>query len=72
MVFIKRSWREEIKKTFDYDPLLCPDCNIEMELIDICFEGRESYPTGRTPPVEPPPIHQYSQQERMQLIITLI
>ena len=72
MVLIKRSWREEIKKTFDYDPLLCPECNIEMELIDICFEGTESYPMEEPPPVEPPPVHQYSQQERMQLIITLI
>jgi hypothetical protein len=72
MIFIKRSWREEIKRSFDYDPLLCPECNIEMELIDICFEGTESYPTEEPPPVEPPPVHQYSQLERMKLIISLI
>jgi hypothetical protein len=72
MVFIKRSWREEIKKTFDYDPLLCPDCNIEMELIDICFEGSDSYPTEEPPPVEPPPNIKLSQQERMHLIVALI
>ncbi len=72
MILIKRSWREEIKKTFDYDPLLCPDCNIEMELIGVCYEGTESYPAEDPPPVEPPPVHQYSQQERMKLIITLI
>jgi hypothetical protein len=41
------------------------------QLIDICFEGTESYPTEEPPPVEPPSIHQ-SQQERMLLIITLI
>jgi hypothetical protein len=72
MVLIKRSWREEIKKTFNYDPILCPDCNIEMELIDICFEGSDSYPTEEPPPVEPPPNIKFSQQERMQLIIKLI
>ena len=72
IVLIKKSWREEIKKTFNYDPLLCPDCNIEMELIDICFEGSDSYPTEEPPPVEPPPNIKLSQQERMQLIIALI
>lgn len=71
-ILIKRSWREEIKKTFDYDPLLCLDCNIEMELIDICFEGSDSYPTEKPPPVEPPPNIKLSQQERMQLIVALI
>jgi hypothetical protein len=72
IVLIKKSWREEIKKTFNYDPLLCPDCNIEMELMDICFEGSDSYPTEEPPPVEPPPNIKFSQQERMQLIIALI
>ena len=72
MVLIKRSWREEIEKTFGYDPISCPDCKIEMELIAVCFEGTESYPAEEPPPVEPPPMNQYSQQERMQLIITLI
>jgi hypothetical protein len=71
-VLIKKSWREEIKKTFNYDPLLCPSCNIEMELIAICFEGSESYPTEEPPPVEPPPNIKLSQQERMQLIVGLI
>ena len=72
MVIIKKSWGEEIKKTFHYDPLICPDCNIEMELIDICFEGSDSYPTEELPPVEPPPNIKLSQQERIQLIIALI
>ncbi len=72
IVHIKRSWREEIKKTFDYDPILCPDCNIEMELIDICFEGSDSYPAEEPPPVEPPHNIKLSQQERMQLIVALI
>ena len=72
MIFIKRSWREEIKKTFDYDPLICPNCKNEMELIGICYEGTDSYPTEEPPPFEPPPVHQLSQQERMQLIIKLI
>jgi len=43
-----------------------------MELIGICYEGTDSYPTEEPPPVEPPSIHQLSQQKRMQLIITLI
>ena len=43
-----------------------------MELIDICFEGSDSYPTEEPPPVEPPPSIKLSQQERMQLIIALI
>ncbi len=72
MILIKRSWREEIKKTFDYDPILCPICNIEMELIGICYDGTESYPTEDPPPVKPPPHIKLSQQERMQLIVALI
>jgi hypothetical protein len=72
MIFIKKSWREEIKKTFNYDPLMCPDCNIEMELIEICYEGTESYPTEEPPPVEPPPDIKLSQQERMRMIIAMI
>ena len=43
-----------------------------MELVGICFEGSESYPIEEPKPVEPPPVHQYSQQERMCLIISLI
>lgn len=70
--FIKKTWREEIKKTFNNDPLLCPKCKIEMELVGICYEGSESYPTEELKPVEPPPLKKYSQQERMALIITLI
>lgn len=72
MVIIKRSWREEIKNTFDYDPLICPYCNTEMELIGICYEGTESYPADDLPPVKPPPNIEFSQQERMQLIVALI
>ncbi|GFO98139.1 transposase for insertion sequence element IS801 [groundwater metagenome] len=68
IVLIKRSWREEIKKTFEYDPLICPHCNTEMELIGICYEGTESYPTDDPQPVKPPPNIKFSQQERMQLI----
>jgi hypothetical protein len=72
IILIKRSWREEIKRTFDYDPLICPRCKIEMELIGTCYEGTESYPTEEPPPVEPPPNIKHSQQERMRLIISLI
>ncbi len=43
-----------------------------MELIGICYEGTESYPTEEPPPVEPPPNIKLSQQERMQLIVLLI
>ncbi len=60
------------KKTFNYDPLICPNCKIEMELIEICFEGSESYPNDDIPPVKPPPNIELSQQERMQLIVALI
>jgi len=67
MILIKRSWREEIKRTFNYDPIICPNCKIEMELIGICYEGTDSYPTE-----EPPPNVKLSQQERIRLIISLI
>ncbi|MBU4492699.1 MAG: hypothetical protein KKD69_09600, partial [Euryarchaeota archaeon] len=70
--FLAMFLKKIFKKTFNYDPLICPNCNIEMELIEICFEGSESYPTEEPPPVVPPPDHQYSQQERMQLVIRLI
>lgn len=44
LILIKRIWREEIKKIFDYDPLICPNCKNELKLIGICYEGTESYP----------------------------
>jgi hypothetical protein len=72
VIFIKRSWREEIKRTFNYDPLICPKCKIEMELIGICYEGTASYPTEQPPPVEPPPNIKFSQQDRIRYIISLI
>jgi hypothetical protein len=43
-----------------------------MELIDICFEGSDSYPAEEPPTVEPPPNIKPSQHERMQLIVVLI
>lgn len=72
MIIIKKSWREEIKRTFDYDPIICPNCKIEMELIGICYEGTDSYPTEEPSPVEPPPNIKLSQQERIRFIISLI
>ncbi|MCD4810943.1 MAG: transposase [Methanosarcinales archaeon] len=71
---IIRSWRDEIKRVFQYDPLLCPNCNTEMELVEICYEGSENYPTDdETFSCKPPPSNRnLSQQERMQLIIALI
>jgi hypothetical protein len=72
IIFIKRSWREEIKKTFQYDPLICPYCETEMELIEICYEGTESYPNEEPQPVEPPPNIKFSQQDRIRYIISLI
>lgn len=72
MILIKKSWRDEIKKTFDYDPLICPYCNTEMELVGICYEGTGSYPAVDLPPVKPPPNVKFSQQQRIQLIVALI
>jgi hypothetical protein len=71
---IIRSWRDEIKRVFQYDPLLCPNCKTEMELIEICYEGSEDYPTDEKPfSCKPPPsTRNLSQQQRMQLIIALI
>ncbi|MDP2845061.1 MAG: hypothetical protein Q8N79_03170 [Candidatus Methanoperedens sp.] len=43
-----------------------------MELIGICYEGTESYPIDNPQPVKPPPNIKLSQQERMQLIVSLI
>jgi uncharacterized Zn finger protein (UPF0148 family) len=73
-ILIKRSWRDEIKRTFHNDPLKCPNCGTEMELVEICFEGSESYPDEEPPPSKPPPPQNrtLSQQERLQLIIALI
>ena len=73
MILIKKSWRDEIKKTFDYDPLICPYCNTEMELIGICYEGTENYPVNDLYPGKPPPeVSFLSQQEKMQLVVSLI
>jgi hypothetical protein len=71
---IIRSWRDEIKRVFQYDPLLCPNCNTEMELIEICYEGSENYPTEDEPlSGKPPPSNRnLAQRERMQLILALI
>jgi uncharacterized Zn finger protein (UPF0148 family) len=72
-ILIKRSWREEIKRVFQHDPLLCPNCKTEMELVGICCEGSESYPSEEPPPDKPPPQNvKLSQQERIQIIIALI
>ena len=72
-ILIIRSWRYEIKRTFNYDPLVCPNCKTEMELVDICYEGSVSYPCDELPPDKPPPQNRnLSQQKRMQLIIALI
>ena len=43
-----------------------------MELIGICYEGTESYPTEEPAPVEPPSDYQYSQQDRIRFIISVI
>jgi len=71
---IIRSWRDEIKRVFQYDPLLCPNCKTEMKLVEICYEGSEDYPIEeKTYSCKPPPSNRnFSQQERMQLIIALI
>jgi len=72
IIFTKKSWREEIKKTFKYDPLICPYCETEMELIGTCYEGTDSYPTEEPQPVEPPSVCQYSQQDRIRFILSVI
>jgi uncharacterized Zn finger protein (UPF0148 family) len=72
IILNKRSWREEIKKTFQYDPLICPYCETEMELIGICYEGTASYPTEEPKPVEPPPDYRYRQQDRIRFITSVI
>lgn len=73
-VLIKRSWRDEIKRVFNDDPLLCPNCKTEMELVGICYEGSESYPIAEPPPPDKPPPQNsgINQQERVRIIITLI
>jgi len=43
-----------------------------MELIGICYEGTESYPTEEPQPVEPPPDYSHSQQDRIRFLISVI
>lgn len=71
---IIRSWRDEIKRVFHYDPLICPNCKTEMELVEVCYGGSETYPSAEEFfSCKPPPLNRnLSQQERMQLIIALI
>ena len=64
-----RSRRDKIRRVFQYDPLLCPNCKTEMELVEICYYGSEDYPTEEEPP---PSNRNLIQQERIQLIIALI
>lgn len=45
---------------------------MEMELVEICYEGSESYPTDPPPDKPPPQKRILSQQERLQVIIALI
>jgi hypothetical protein len=72
-ILITRSWRDEIKRVFQYDPLLCPNCKIEMELVEICYWGTESYPANDVHSGKPPPEKSVlSQQDQMQLVVTLI
>ncbi len=69
-MLIKRSWRDEIKRIFQYDPLLCPHCKTEMELIEVCYEG---YPADDPHPGKPPPEKSFlSQQERVRLVVSVI
>ncbi len=45
----------------------------EMELVEICYWGTESYPAGDLHPGKPPPEKSFlSQQEQMQLVVSLI
>ncbi len=69
---LKEVGREEIKKTFKYDPLICPYCEAEMELMGTCYEGTDSYPTEEPQPVEPPSDYGSSQQDRIRFIISII
>jgi hypothetical protein len=36
-----RTWRQRILLTTGSDPLLCPNCQLEMELIEIAFRSRD-------------------------------
>lgn len=35
------SWRDRIKLISGSDPLVCPHCKIEMELIEVCYRKRD-------------------------------
>lgn len=36
-----RSWRQRIFQTTGTDPLVCPDCHVEMELVEITIRTRD-------------------------------
>lgn len=69
-IIIKKTWRKEIQRVFGYDPIVCPECNIEMELIDVCYEGSKTYPSEDPPPEISSPV--YCQRDRMLLIASII
>lgn len=35
------NWRERIKKLSGIDPLVCPHCKIEMDLVEVCYRKRD-------------------------------
>lgn len=36
-----RNWRERIAKLTGNDPLICPDCNVQMKLIEMAYRARD-------------------------------
>ena len=39
----RRSWARLLRKIFEVDPLLCPQCGVEMQVVGIPWEGRPAH-----------------------------
>ena len=73
VVFTVPDKLRELLKNPKYQKILFIASKITMEeMVSSSNKKSESYPLEESQPVEPPPLHQYSQQERMHLIISLI
>jgi len=41
LVFSPNNWRERMKRLTGADPLLCPNCNVQMKLTEIGYRARD-------------------------------
>jgi len=39
--FVARTWRERVIEATNIDPLMCPKCKIQMDLVEVAYRARD-------------------------------